>query len=132
MASDQHFSSCSLDHKTNHFEVSSDVLNVSWTSRWGEPGVIARRSEIQRNRHAEDPFFHEVALRNLAKGRLTEWKEERILEAIRDFYARMGRAPRYDELRPVNGLPDYKTIWRKFGSSRSAIAKALNQSDMVQ
>lgn len=120
------------DHKTNQFEVCSDLLNVSWTSRWEQPEVIARRSEIQRTRHAEDPFFHETALRNLEKGRLTEWKEEQILEAIRDFHRRMGRAPRYNELRQVNGLPDYKTIWRKFGSSRSAIAKALNQSHMVQ
>lgn len=82
--------------------------------------------------HAEDPSFHETALRNLEKGRLTEWKEEQILEAIRNFYDRMGRAPRYEELRQSKGLPDYKTIWRKFGSSRSAIAKALNQSDMAQ
>jgi hypothetical protein len=115
------------DHKTNQLEVCSDLLNVSWTSRWEEPEVIARRSEIQKSRHVKDPSFHETALRNLEKGRLTEWKEEQILEAIRKFHDRGGRAPRYDELRQVNGLPDYKTIWRKFGSSRTAIAKALGK-----
>lgn len=113
------------DHKTNQFEVCSDLLDVSWTSRWEEPEVIARRSAIQRSRHAEDAFFHETALRNLEKGRLNEWKEERILEAIRSFYDRMGRAPRYGA-KQANDLPDYKTIWRKFGSSRIAISKALN------
>lgn len=40
---------------------------------------MARRSEIQRMRHAEDPFSHETALRNL-EGRLNEWKEEQILK----------------------------------------------------
>ncbi len=82
----------------------------------------------QRSRHAEDPVFHETALRNLEKGRLTEWKEELILEAIRSFYHRTGRTPRYDELRQANGLPDYKTIWRKFGSSRTAISLALGEA----
>jgi hypothetical protein len=97
----------------------------SWTSRWDDPEASARRAEIQRIRHAEDPAFHDKALSNLKKGRLNEWKKEQILQAIRDFEALNGRSPRYEELRASSGLPDYKTIWRKFGSSRDAI-KAAN------
>lgn len=112
------------DHKANRMEISSDLLEVSWTNRRFEPDDSTRRSEIQRIRHSEDPVFHEKALRNLEAGRLTEWKEEQILDAIRDFQTRHGRPPRYEELRAANGLPDYKTIWRKFGSSRDAIQAA--------
>jgi hypothetical protein len=112
------------DHKTNRMEVCSDLVAVSWTNRLFNPEASAKRSEIQRIRHTEDPVFHELALSNLKKGRLTEWKKEQILQAIRDFQAQNGRPPRYEELRASNGLPDYKTIWRKFGSSRDAIEAA--------
>lgn len=108
-------------------EINSDLLEVSWTNRWFGPEASARRSQIQRIRHSEDSAFHEKALGNLEKGRLNEWKEEQILEAIRCFKTSHGRPPRYEELRAANGLPDYKTIWRKFGSSRTAIVQAIGQ-----
>lgn len=113
-------------HNANHPEISSDLLKVEWSDLRGDPEGADQRSEIQRRRHAEEPRFHEAALRGLEQGRAVQaWSEEQILQAIRDFHTRVGRPPAYEEFRKKYGLPDYKTVWRKFGSSRVAVAMAL-------
>lgn len=113
------------DHKTNRLELSAEEVNVSWSDIRTSAGYHAAQSERQRIRHAGDPAFHETPLRNLEKGRTNAWTKRGILEAIRAFSDRVGRSPSYAELRSANGLPDYKTIWRKFGSSRIAIEQAI-------
>lgn len=114
------------------------IKRTTWISPliWSTcPGPTARssqmpvRGEIQRLRHSEDSVFHEKALRNLEKGRLTEWKNEQILEAIRNFQAAHGRPPRYKELRTEKWAPrlqnDLEEVW--FQSRRHQVCQARSR-----
>lgn len=112
-------------HNANHLEIGSDLVKVSWTNRFHEPEASARRSELQRRRHQEDSGFHKASLRILKRsGEARYWSEERILTAIRDFHAEEGRPPSYSDFR-TDRLPDYATLWRRFGSIGIAISRAL-------
>lgn len=112
----------------NHIEMASDLVKVDWSDLRSDPDRADQRSEIQRRRHATDPKSHEAALRALERGRQTQaWSREQILEAIRAFHARVGRPPAYGDFRKQYGLPDYKTVWRRFRSSKVAVAIALGQ-----
>lgn len=117
------------DINANHVEIASDLVKVDWSDLRGDPDRADQRSEVQRRRHAEQPEFHEAALRGLERGRqAASWTEEQILLAIRGFQAKFGRPPAYEEFNKDNGLPDYKTVWRKFGSSKVALTLALGDT----
>jgi hypothetical protein len=116
------------DINANHIEVSSDLVRVTWRDLRGAPEGAPHRSEVQRRRHAEQPDFHKAALEALERGRqINAWAEEQILHAIRGFHVRFGRPPAYEEFRKCNGLPDYKTVWRRSGSSEIAVSLALGK-----
>lgn len=110
----------------NHVDIPPDLLKVDWSDLRGDPDRADKRSEIQHRRHVKDAHFHEAALEALERGRAVHaWSEEQILQAIREFHAREGRPPSYYDFRKKCGLPDYKTVWRRFGSSKVAVALAL-------
>lgn len=114
-------------HNANHLDLGSDQVEIASTTRFHEPEVAARRSEIQRLRHANDPEFHEASLKILKRSREARfWSEERILEAIRDFHAKTGRAPSYYDFRKTKELPDYATLWKRFGALGVAISSAFD------
>ena len=113
-------------HNANQLDLGSDQVKVAWTSRFYEPQASARRSEIQKRRHEKDPEFHKASLDILRQSREARfWSEERILEAIRDFHSKTGRPPSNYEFRKTKELPDYATLWRRFGSIGVAISRAL-------
>lgn len=128
MAFDQHFRVVErTHHNANHLVLGSDQLKVDWTNRWDDPEVAARRSEIQRLRHVDDPKFHEASLEILKRSREARfWSEERILEAIRNFRAKVGRPPSYYDFRKTKELTDYATLWKRFGSIKVAISRAFD------
>lgn len=114
------------DINANHVEIASELVEIEWSDLRGDPDRADQRSEIQRRRHAENPHFHDSALGALERGRkVRAWSEEQILQAIREFHARVGRPPAYEEFRKKCGLPDYKTVWRRFGSSKVAVEIAF-------
>lgn len=115
-------------HNANQLEIGSDLVKVSWTNRFHEPEASARRSEVQRRRHQADHEFHTASLKTLKRSREARyWSEEGILRAIRDFHSKEGRPPSYSDFRRTSGLPDYATLWRRFGSIRVAISRALSE-----
>lgn len=113
-------------HNANQLDIGSDLVKVSWTNRSQEPLASARRSEVQRRRHEEDTEFHEASLEILERSREARfWSEERILEAIRDFLSEKGYSPSYQDFQTTKELPNYATLWRRFGSIKVAISRAL-------
>lgn len=114
-------------HNANHLDLGFDQVEVVWTKRFHESEASARRSEIQKLRHANNPEFHKTSLEILKRSREARfWSEERILEAIRDFHSRAGRPPSYYDFRRTMELPDYSTLWKRFGSMGVAISRALD------
>ncbi|MGH2529408.1 MAG: homing endonuclease associated repeat-containing protein [Actinomycetota bacterium] len=102
-------------------------------NRFYKPETSARRSEIQRLRHANDPEFRKASLEILKRSREARfWSDERIIGAIRDFHAQEGRPPSYHDFRRTKELPDYATLWKRFGSIRVAISRALGDLDEQQ
>lgn len=113
-------------HNANQLDMGSDLVKVSWTNRFHETEASARRSEVQRQRHKEDLEFHTASLKTLKRSREARyWSEERILGAIRDFHSKEGRPPSYYDFRGTSALPDYATLWRRFGTLNVAISRAL-------
>lgn len=114
-------------HNANHLDLRSDQVEVAWSNRFYEPVVSAQRSGNQKKRHAKDPAFHKASLEILKQSREARfWSEDRILEALRDFHARTGRAPSYYDFRKTKELPDYTTLWKRFGSLGVAISRAFD------
>lgn len=117
-------------HNANHLDLGSDQVEVAWTNRFYEPEASARRSEIQKLRHAKDPEFHRASLEILKRSREARfWSEERILQAIRDFHSKTGQPPSYYDFRKTKELPDYATLWKRFGSLGVAISRALGDAE---
>lgn len=111
--------------KTNHLKLGSELLKAEWDNASSDPARAEERSDRQRRRHL-DPDYHKAALSGLDRGRKANmWSDEEILAAIRNFYKQLGRTPSYYELRRENGLPDYSTIRRRFGSSKIAVRLAI-------
>jgi hypothetical protein len=75
-----------------------------------------------------DATYRESSVRGLAKANeARSWSDEAILEAIRAFSRQQGRVPKQAEFRSGNGLPGYGTVWRRFGSTKVAVAFALDK-----
>lgn len=114
----------------NHVDLGSDQVEIVWTNRFHESEASARRSEIQRLRHANDPEFHKTSVQILKRSRESRyWSEERILKAIRDFRSKTGWPPSYYDFRKTKELPDYATLWKRFGSLKVAISRALGEAE---
>jgi hypothetical protein len=91
------------------------------------PAHADRRSELQKRRLRE-PAYREASLRGLAKAtEACSWSDEAIVEAIRSFYRKQGRLPKQADFRSAKGLPGYGTVWRRFGSTKEAVAFALRE-----
>ena len=78
-----------------------------------------------KDRHRDDPGFHESSLKGLNAGREQRaWSTENILTAIVNFEQREGRWPGQKDFRSDNGLPSYSTLWSRFGSIAAAVELA--------
>lgn len=47
-------------HNVNHLDLCFDQVEVSWTNRFSDPDVAARRSEVLTRRHQRDVGFERV------------------------------------------------------------------------
>lgn len=54
------------------------------------------------------------------------WSESDILQAVRDFVQREGRAPQQHEFRSHLGMPGYGTVWRRLGPIADVIKQAVS------
>lgn len=91
-----------------------------------DPATASDRSRLQKRRHL-DPAFRQAALNGLKKGRESRmWSESDILQAVRDFVQREGRAPQQHEFRSDLGMPGYGTVWRRLGPIADVIKQAVS------
>lgn len=91
-----------------------------------DPSSARDRTNLQKRRHL-DPVLHQAALNGLEKGRESRmWSESDILQAIRDFVQREGRAPQQHEFRSDLGMPGYGTVWRRLGPIAAVIKQAVS------
>jgi HNH endonuclease len=92
-----------------------------------DPTTARDRSSLQKRRHL-DPAFHQAALNGLKRGRESRmWSESEMLQAIRDFVRKEGRAPQQHEFRRDLGMPGYGTVWRRLGPVTDVISRALSE-----
>lgn len=117
-------------HNANHLDLGSDQAEVFWTTRFYDPDIASKRTEILRRRHQRDDSFRKNSVEILRSStRNRAWTEDRVLEAIRDFNRENARPPFYSEFRRRSELPDPSTVWRRFGSVEMAIVQALNPEE---
>ena len=114
-------------HNANHtprLEVETPAASIPRHDGRQAPSTRQLHRDRTRQRHQDDPAFHELALRGLSSGRRQRALSSDILAAISDFERRHGRWPAQKDFRSENGLPGCATLWSRFGSIAAAVELA--------